>query len=678
MASGTINGSTTYQKSYMSFGVNWSSVSNGSAANTSTLTINTWWQTTNTNKRWNTVGQRTGNYVNIYVDGTLVVNDTWNARFNCDPWSANPYIIRTTTYTVQHKIDGTPPTIEIEAYANGTASSGGTQYGPGPSSVNRTAITIDNIPRYPDLMHWLSYKTETTISMNWISNTIIDNVWYSLDNGLTWVDVGNPNATSGNYTITGLSAQTTYNINTRVRRKDNSLITIVGPIQIDTYPYPFLFSMGSFIIGDNPQIEIWNDLGRTCTITLLGDDDSVIGSTTTTGTIVSGLADATKLYASIPNKQSARCKVKVETADSSITRNGGTYSIVVADCMPSITSVSYEDTNNDTLAITSDNQKLISNNSITTINATGLVVKNSATISSVVLKQKGTTIQANMVVSGTSASATGLILPYMSLSSKDIEITLTDSRGLTNVYTLTTDLLQYSNPTATYSIKRESNYYSNTTFLVNANYTQIGSNALTIRTRQKQEGTSTWGNYTTLTNGTASTISLDNTYYWDVEVEVSDSLHTTTYTTKVARGMPLMYFDTTKNSLGINCFPVNNASVELNGKDITKYTTIKTTGTNQLEIPMDAKEVILSIIAVNNGSYYVMNLGHLFLDELDSIGYHNYYFDDIKTLWAYGNVLIKYQATLSTASNIRYAYMLSLSYNGTSVLNNSYLMASYR
>lgn len=676
MASGTINGSTTYQKSYMSFGVNWSSVSNGADANTSTLTINTWWQTTNTSKKWDTVGQRTGNYVNIYINGTLVVNDTWSARFNCDPWSSNPYIIRTTTYVVQHNNDGTPPTIEIEAYANGTASSGGKQYGPGSSSVNRTSITIDNIPRYPTINQSLSSKTETTISMNWSSDSTINNAWYSIDNGANWVNIGNPNSTNGNYTISNLTANTSYNIKTKLQRADSGLSSITDTLQISTFPYPFLFSMGSFIIGDNPTIEIWNDLGRTCTITLLGDDDSVIGSTTTTGTIVSGLADATKLYASIPNKQSAKCKVKVETANSSITRNGGTYSIVVADCMPSITSASYEDTNNDTLAITSDNQKLISNNSITTINATGLVVKNSATITSVVLTQ--TDITANMVVSGTSASATGLVIPYTSLSSKNVRITLTDSRNLTATYDLTLDLLQYSIPTATYSIKRESNYYSNTNFLVNANYTNIGSNTLTIRTRQKQEGSSTWGNYTTLTNNQTSVISLDNTYYWDIEIEVSDSLHTTTYTMKVARGMPLMYFDTTKNSLGVNCFPVNNASIELNGKDITKYTTIKTTGNNQLEIPMDAKEVILSIIAVNSyNSHYVINLGHFFLDELDSIGYNSFYFDDIKTLWT-TNILIKYQATLSTASNIRKAYMTSLSYNGTSVLNDSYLIVGYR
>lgn len=676
MASGTINGSTTYQKSYMSFGVNWSSVSNGADANTSTLTINTWWQTTNTSKKWETVGQRTGNYVNIYINGTLVVNDTWSAIFNCNPWSANPYIIRTTSYVVQHNNDGTPPIIEIEAYANGIASSGGIQYGPGASSVNRTSITIDNIPRYPTISQSLSSKTETTISMNWSSDSTINNAWYSIDNGTNWVNIGNPNSTNGNYTISNLTANTSYNIKTKLQRADSGLSSITDTLQISTFSYPFLFSMGSFIIGDNPTIEIWNDLGRTCTITLLGDDDSVIGSTTTTGTIVSGLADATKLYASIPNKQSARCKVKVETANSSITRNGGTYSIVVADCMPSITSANYEDTNNDTLAITSDNQKLISNNSITTINATGLVVKNSATITSVVLTQ--TDITANMVVSGTSASATGLVIPYTSLSSKNVRITLTDSRNLTATYNLTLDLLQYSMPTATYSIKRESNYYSNTNFLVNANYTNIGSNTLTIRTRQKQEGSSTWGNYTTLTNNQTSVISLDNTYYWDIEIEVSDSLHTTTYTTKVARGMPLMYFDTTKNSLGVNCFPVNNASIELNGKDITKFTTIKTTGNNQLEIPMDAKEVILSIIAINsNNTHYVINLGHFFLDELDSIGYNSFYFDDIKTLWT-TNILIKYQATLSTASNIRKAYMTSLSYNGTSVLNDSYLIVSYR
>ena len=608
--------------------------------------------------------------VNITCDNSTY--NVPNTQFSVSPNST--ITLANCGLPVQHNADGTKTCIlNVEVGGN-------VMWGNGSQT-----ITLDTIPRYPNVSISESNRSYGWLSFNWYADVNCDYLSYSIDGGTNWIDKGAVSGTSGNVKITGLTPATTYQLKCRLRRSDNQLVGESNLISLDTISTPRVMGTSIITIGDALIMDISNPLSDSVSVEIYDTNNTLLDTFTTTinGTYTYNTTSIKNdLYSSIPNARSGKFKYITKVVNEGITysytKQGNDYNIDVADSTPSITSTSYEDTNNDTLAITSDNQKLISNNSITTINATGLVVKNSATISSVVLKQKDTTIQANMVVSGTSASATGLILPYLSLSSKDIEIILTDSRGLTNVYTLTTDLLQYSNPTATYSIKRESNYYSNTSFLVNANYTNIGSNTLTIRTRQKQEGTSTWGNYTTLTNNTATTISLDNTYYWDVEVEVSDSLHTTTYTTKVARGMPLMYFDTTKNSLGFNCFPVNNASVELNGKDITKYTTIKTTGTNHIEIPMDAKEVILSIIAVNGSSHYVINLGHFFLDELDSIGYYQYYFQNIETLWVYGNILIKYNVYLTTASNVRRAYMLNLSYDGTSILNDSYLIVSYR
>lgn len=85
--------------------------------------------------------------------------------------------------------------------------------------------TLDNIPRYATSKQSLNSKTETTITINWLSDNTIDYLWYSINNGSNWNAVGTVNGTSGTYTITGLNAETTYNIKTRVRRKDSQLTT---------------------------------------------------------------------------------------------------------------------------------------------------------------------------------------------------------------------------------------------------------------------------------------------------------------------------------------------------------------------------------------------------------------------------------------------------------------------
>ena len=607
--------------------------------------------------------------VNITCDNSTYTVP--NTQFSVSPNST--ITLANCGLPVQHNADGTKTCIlNVEVGGN-------VMWGNGSQT-----ITLDTIPRYPSVSAQVSSIGYGIIGVNWYTDSNCDNLWYSTDGGNNWVDKGAISGTSGHFEITGLTPNTNYNIRVKAKRTDSQLSGESNIESVNTILLPrVVASNGNITIGGTLIIDILNTLYSQLTIEMYDTNNTLLDTITTSdyGTYsYDTTGKVNDLYNSIPNATSGRFNFITKVVEGGTTysysTSTGTYNVDTATSKPEFTSVVYEDTNSDTLAITSDNQKIVSNNSTIKFDVSGITAKNGASIVSCKLTQLSTS--ADLTISGTTASVSNVVVAYENTRSKDITITLTDSRGLTYPQTIQLDLVNYSNPVGTFSVKRESNYYSNTIFLVNATYSHIGSNTLTIKTRQKQQGSSTWGNYTTLTNGTASTISLDNQYYWDVEIEISDSLHSTTYTTKVARGMPLMYFDTTKNSLGINCFPVNNASVELNGKDITKYTTIKTTGNNQLEIPMDAKEVILSIIAVNNSSHYVINLGHLFLDELDTMGYHNYYFDDIKTLWAYGNILIKFQATLSTASNIRYAYMLSLSYNGTSVLNNSYLMVSYR
>lgn len=554
MASGSFSLTNTGNTSrYVRIDVNWSSRWSNLVENTSRVDV-----VVNVVKLPGSTQATSGKY-NMTITADNQTMTIPNTSFSVSPNSSLE--IASVSLPVQHNADGTKScTLSVNVGGN-VMWANGSQY-----------ITLDTIPRYATINQSLSSKTETSITMNWNTDSNISNLWYSTNNGSSYTEVANVSGTSGNYTISGLTANTSYNIKTKVRRADSGLDSESSTLAVSTYDYPYAYeNTTNFIIGESNTISFYNPLSRTFTYTIMGDDNNTITSGTFNGTSKTFTLTAVDLYASIPNKQNGTLKCKVEYSTSTITKNVNTYSIVVADCLPSFTSITYQDIYSTTTSITGNNQVLISNNSKATFNANGLSAKNSATITSAVLTQSSANgnVLANMTISNTTATATNVVMYYSNVASKDVYITITDSRGLTYNKKLTTGLVDYQVPTATYSIKRQSNFYSNTDFLVNANYTQIGSNTLTIRTRQKQEGSSTWSNYTSLTSGTTTTISLDNQYYWNIEIELSDSLNTTTYSYTIQRGKPVFFVDTTKNSLGVNCFPEYENDIEVDGSPIS-------------------------------------------------------------------------------------------------------------
>jgi hypothetical protein len=68
-----------------------------------------------------------------------------------------------------------------------------------------------------------------------------------------------------------------------------------------------------------------------------------------------------------------------------------------------------------------------------------------------------------------------------------------------------------------------------------------------------------------------SVVQLDNNYAWTVAIKLVDSLGgQTTYTAYISRGMPIIYFDRLKSSVGINCFPKDEESLEVNGVNMER------------------------------------------------------------------------------------------------------------
>lgn len=550
MASGSFNltktGSTS---SYITFKCSWSSTSNGAAANSSTVTVTV------------TASKSSSSTANTYgtQETTATVGGTsqkTSGSFTLAP--SKTITLLSKSYTVKHDADGTKKvTISVNVGGN-------VIYGNGSATV-----TLDTIPQYATVSQSLTSRTETTATMAWTSDSTIDYIWYSTNNGTNWTGINVADGKSGSYTINNLSPNTTYQVRTKVRREDSQLTTNSTALSVTTYAYPYCNSMPNFTVGNKLTLGFYNPLKRSITVNILGADDSQISNDITTGTSISGYNGATvvnRLLESLTDANSGTYKVKVTYGSNVDTRTGGTYTINNAYA-PSIGALSYEDTNSTVTAITGNNQLIVQNQSTVQFTATGLTALADATISSCTVNVNGNNY--SLTVSGN--TATGGNVTIDSVTDINVIFTVTDSRGNSATKELSVTMLDWTLPTAIITAQRQSNYYSETDVTVNADYSSVDNkNSVTIQCSYKKTSDISYSAYTTLQDDVTSTLTLDNLYEWNVQVLVSDRFGSTTYFLTVPLGMPIIYFDRLKSSVGINCFPQDNKSLELNGNNLVK------------------------------------------------------------------------------------------------------------
>lgn len=550
MASGSFNltrtGSTS---SYINFTVYWSSSSNGSTANSSTVNVDVkaTKSSSSTSATWGT------HSTTATVGGT---SQSASGSFTLNA-GATVLLLRK-SYTVPHNSDGTKSVL-IDVNVGGNV-----MWGSGAKTV-----ALDTIPQYATVSQSLSSKTETSISMRWSSDSTIDYIWYSKDNGSNWTGVDVADGKSGTYTIGGLTANTTYKIKTRVRRKDSQRTTDSSALNVTTYNYPYCNSMPSFTIGSRITLGFYNPLSRNIHVNILGADGSEISFDNTTGTSISGYngtAVCNNLYASIPNAKSATYRVRVTYGNVVMTNTGGTYTVNENVCKPSISSANYQDSNPITTALTSDNQLIIRNQSLVQFTAT-LAPQNHATSESCQLEINGNTYA--MTLNGNSATVDNIKID--SAMDTNAVLTMTDSRGLTVSREVEVTMLDWVLPSAVISLARQNNFYSETDINVDANYSSIDlKNTIQIQVRCKKVDDTEWDEYEDLEDKITSVLVLDNNYAWDVQIVLTDQFGSTTYNLYVSRGMPLIYFDRLKSSVGVNCFPSAEKSLEVEGINVRR------------------------------------------------------------------------------------------------------------
>ena len=354
-----------------------------------------------------------------------------------------------------------------------------------------------------------------------------------------------------------------------------SVTTNSGTWTLDNIPrQATITSAPNFTDIQNPTIQYSNPAGNNVTslqacISLTGSNDDIeyrdISKTGTSYTFNLTNAERNVLRQASANSKTLSVKFFVKTVISGNTLySNKTVTLTIVDADPTF-SVAYLDTNATTTAITNNNQQIIQNKSTLQINITNATALKYATLSTA-------SVNINGAVTTESISGSSLTFNIGTLDVSQnltVPVTITDSRNNSTTINLTLQVLSWSLPSAITTLQRENNFYSETDLTVDADYSSLDSkNTITIQYQIKKVSDSTYGALTTIQDNVQTTFTADNTYEWNVKVILTDRLDSYSYILTLPKGLPIIFFDSKLNSVGINCFPVDNESLEVNGINI--------------------------------------------------------------------------------------------------------------
>lgn len=280
------------------------------------------------------------------------------------------------------------------------------------------------------------------------------------------------------------------------------------------------------------------------------------------------------MLAACPNSNTLAVKFDLQSTMNGVDYHSYKDAVMsVVNANPIAGAITYADVNATTVAKTGDDQLIVQGFSTLRVHVAAATAKKSATISSYNLNFNGTDYTpdnsgnvdfVNPNIAGTYAAT----------------VTVTDSRGNTTITSINIVILECALPTAIYLLQRVSNFYTETILNVDGKISSIaGTNILTITEKHRKIGDSTWSAPSTVQDATDTTLQLDNLYEWEVQVTVADSYNSVVATLTVGKGIPLMFWDTKRSSVGVNGFPDDDEQLYVGGD-------IKTTGGMALGTPL--------------------------------------------------------------------------------------------
>ena len=546
---------------------------------------------------WSGVQSVTGNYTDVTLkvylsyytlevgarsDSTISINgvsETYTAPA-IDDYSSGwkKKLLKTKTVRVSHNADGTKSGVALSASWRFSGTYSGVSVGTITASTTVTLNSIDRTP--PTVSCTVSNITANGFRISAASSATADQWFYSLDNGGSSTLFSSTAGTSASITLSNLSPNTTYYVRALARKKSNQVYGESGTITVKTLGGAVLLSCGSFSadaasISLSMRVTVYNAAytnyitiknGSTTYLSLAG---RVWSAGTAYRTITLTASERTTLLNAMASVKSFTATIELVTKSGS-TQIGSastctcTIRTSQANSGPSLSGFTFADSYSTTTAITDNNQVLIQDYSRLTVTPGTATARNGASI-----------VSYSAVCSGvTKSNTTGAALSLGTIGTsgtRDITLTVTDSRGYTASVTQSVTVAPYSKPRVNYvSLRRTNDIETEMQLVFNGSISPITvdgaqkNSLLYARYRYKLTSASSYNSYTSILGSVTATSSsfsfsnlelcnLDSESSYDFHLQIRDQLNSLTSLDLyfvVSQGTPLVALR--KKMVGIN------------------------------------------------------------------------------------------------------------------------------
>lgn len=549
--------------------------------NRSTITLKTYF---GSNSSWSLYGN------NLRLT-TWINSVSANTKHNISTSGGREILINTRTITINHNADGTKNfNLHLIMDATMITISGRNL---GKADTGNTVQTLNTIPRKSTLSSAssLTAPNDYALSISRASSSFTHTVRFTFG-GLYIGEINNVATTATVYwsqaqrellvravrgvdAVGGTIEVITYNGGTHIGTNTynatlyhtpatgldySSAVNIGETLNIGLFPYKDYFTHTIYVIFEGYEVKL---------------TDKALGTYFTWET--ASIKDA--LYARIPNSLSGVGRIDLytfcgseEIGFKSVNFGGYVNTYESSPLLPS-DPVAYQDISGRTINITGNNQYIISKQSLLQVNLKKLgTLRNHAT-----LREYSVMIGGVRKVSPNN-SIQDFNMGQVNVRSGDsITLTITDSRGLSTSTNIPCTILDYDSPNLNIKVERFSNFETTSKITLLCDYSPlivsgVGKNVIReMKYRYRKQGESVWSGYISLPFTSVNDrqvraerdIELDNNFDFEVEGYVIDTLDSIrTSTTQVSKGIPILFMDTLKKSIGIGGFPARAEVLE--------------------------------------------------------------------------------------------------------------------
>lgn len=451
-------------------------------------------------------------------------------------------LLKTKTVRVNHNANGTKSGVALSASWRFSGTYSGVSIG---TITASTTVTLNSIDRTaPTVSCSVSNITANGFTIS-ASSSATSDIWqYSLNGGSSWTQFSTTAGTSASVTLSSLSPNTTYSVRVRARKRTNQVYGTSSTVSAKTLGGAVILSCGNFAadastVNLSLRVTVYN-AAYTNYITIKNGSTtylSLTGRTWAAGmasrTITLTSAERTTLLNAMASLKSFTATIELVTKSGN-TQIGNastctcTISTTEANSGPTLSGFTFADSYSTTTAITGNDQVLIQSYSRLTVTPGTATAKNGASI-----------VSYSAVCSGvTKSNTTGAALSLGTIGTsgtRDITLTVTDSRGYTASVTKSVTVVPYSKPKVnSVSLRRTNEIETEMQLVFNGSISAITvdgaqkNSLLYVRYRYKLTSASSYNAYTSiLASVTASgtSFSFSNLELCNLNAEASYDFH---------------------------------------------------------------------------------------------------------------------------------------------------------